>query len=74
MLTANFTRWEDPVALVDATAPVVAKPFCYFGLPEEMHSDRGTQFEGELITELCDLLNITKTRTTAYYPQFNGVV
>ena len=74
MLTDYFTCWQDPVALVDATAPVVAKAFCYFGLPEEIHGDRGTQFEGELITELCDLLNTTKTRTTAYYPQSNGVV
>ena len=55
VLTDTFTRWQDAVALVDATAPVVAealdKIFCYFCLPEEIHSDRGAQFEGELMTD-----------------------
>jgi hypothetical protein len=48
--------------------------FSYFGLPEELHSDRGAQFEGDLMTELCGFWNISKTRTTPYHPQSNGVV
>ena len=79
VLTDHFTRWQDALPLSDATAPVVAEAldsrvFCYFGLPEELHSDRGSQFEGELMTELCRFWRITKTRTTPYHPQSNGVV
>ena len=48
--------------------------FCYFGLPEQLHTDQGTQFEGELLTELCGRWHIGKTRTTPYHRQGNGVV
>ena len=79
VLTDHFTRWQDALALPDATAPVVAEAldsnvFSRLGLPEELHSDRGAQFEGDLMTELCSLWKITKTRTSAYHPQSNGVV
>ena len=79
VLTDHFTRWQDALALSDATAPTVAevlddRVFSYFGLPEELHSDRGSQFEGELMTKLCRFWGITKTRTTPYHPQSNGVV
>ncbi|XP_067942793.1 uncharacterized protein [Watersipora subatra] len=70
---------KDAVPLPDATAPITAEAldsriFCYFGLPEELHSDRGTQFKGDLLAELCDMWRINTTRTTAYRPQSNGVV
>ena len=70
----HFTRWQDALALPDATAPVVAKTldekvFCYFGLPEQIHSDQGAQFESQLMAELCQLWNIEKTHTTPYHPK-----
>lgn len=79
VLTDHFTRWQDAIPIPDATAPVVAevlddRVFSYFGLPEELHSDRGAQFEGDLMTELCRLWRVMKTRTTPYHPQSNGVV
>ena len=47
VMTDHFTRWHHAIALPDATAPTIANAldnqvFCYFGLPEEIHSDRGT--------------------------------
>ena len=79
VLTDHFTRWQDALPLVDATAPVVAstldkRVFCYLGLPEQLHTDQGAQFESQLIAELCQLWKVTKTRTTPYHPQANGVV
>ena len=79
VLSDHFTKWQDAFALPDATAPTVAsileeRVFCYFGLPEQLHSDQGAQFEGELMIELCDLWGIKKTRTSPYHPQGNGVV
>ena len=75
----HFTRWQDAIALPDATAPTVASTlderiFCYMGLPENIHSDQGAQFEGQLMSELCQLWKVEKTRTTPYHPQANGMV
>ena len=60
VISDHFTKWQDAFALPDATAPTIAaileeRVFCYFGLPEQLHSDQGAQFEGDLMTELCDL-------------------
>ena len=79
VLTDHFTRWQDAIPLVDATAPTVAtaleeRVFCYLGVPEQLHSDQGAQFEGELMAELCDLWGTQKTRTSPYHPQGNGMV
>ena len=79
VLTDHFTRWQDAIALPDATAPVVAtalddQVFCYFGLPEQIHTDQGAQFESQLMKELCQLWHVDKTHTTLYHPQANGMV
>ena len=79
VLVDHFTRWQDALAIPDATAPVVAadldeRVFCFMGLPEQIHTDQGAQFEPQLMTELCQLLGVDKTRTTPYHPQANGMV
>ena len=79
VLTDHFTRWQDAIAIPDATAPVVAtaldeRVFCYLGLPEQIHTDQGAQFESQLMAELCQLWKVEKTRTTPYHPQANGIV
>ena len=79
VLVDHFTRWQDALAIPDATAPVVAaildeRVFCYLGLPEQIHTDQGAQFESQLMTELCQLWGVAKTRTTPYHPQANGMV
>ncbi len=79
VLSDHFTRWHDALPIPDATAPTIAstldtKVFSVLGLPEEIHSDRGTQFESDLLSELCNLWGVMKTRTTPYHPQANGVV
>ena len=60
VLTDRFTRWQDALPLQSATATTIAQAlnervFTYFGLPEVMQSNRGTQFESEIFTELCSL-------------------
>ena len=77
--TDHFTRWQDALALPDATAPTVAscldeRVFSYLGLPEQIHSDQGAQFESILMEELCAIWKVDKTRTTPYHPQSNGIV
>ena len=60
VVTDHFTRWQDALAIPDATAPVVAtaldeRIFCYLGLPEQLHADQGPQFEMAPMDELCHL-------------------
>ena len=79
VLTDHFTRGQDVLALPDATAPSVARVlhervFCYPGLPEQMHTDQGMQFETQLLGELFQLWGVEKSHTTPYHPQANGIV
>ena len=48
--------------------------FCHFGLPEQLHSDMVAQFESRVVKEMCSMLNISKTHTTPYHPQSDGLV
>jgi transposase InsO family protein len=36
--------------------------------------ERGTQFTSVLWSSLCSLLGITRSQTTAFHPQANGMV
>ena len=79
VLTDHFPRWSDALAIGKATAEEVARAleervFCYMGLPEQIHTDQGAQFESRLFTELCHLWGVKKTHTSPYHPQSNGVV
>jgi transposase InsO family protein len=73
-----FSKWIEAFPLRRATAEAVAHHlekdiFPRFGFPEEIHSDRGSQFTGELMTQLGQLLGVKTTVTPAYHPQSNPV-
>ena len=73
------TRWIEAYPLPNAKAETVAATFvsefvCRFGIPREIHSDRGTNFESELFRGMCRILGIDKTRTTAYNPKSDGLI
>ena len=74
-----FTRWAEAYAIPNLEAATIAKKLTKefilrFGPPEQLHSDQGRNFESRVITELCKLLGIAKTRTTPYHPQSDGLV
>ena len=74
-----FTRWAEAYALPNQEASTVARALlegwiCRFGAPEIVHSDQGRNFEAKLFAEMCHMLGIEKTRTTAYHPQSDGLV
>ena len=74
-----FTRWMEAYPIPNQEAATVAKVltneyFLRFSPPEQLHSDQGCQFEAEVLEEICKLLGIRKTRTTAYHPQSDGLV
>ena len=65
--------------LVDHRAQTVADVlvtdvFLRFGVPRFLHSDQAPEFMPELIIELCELLEIQRTRACPYRPQSDGLV
>lgn len=38
-----------------------------FCVPTVIHSDQGRQYENRLLKDLCDILEIRKTRTMAFH-------
>jgi ribosomal protein L21E len=74
-----FTKWVEAFPMQNQEAQTVARVLvnefiCRFGTPEFIHTDQGRNFESALFRELCILLNVKKTRTTAYHPQSDGFI
>ena len=81
MLTVvdHFSKWADAFPIRNQEARTVAqvlvdKVFCYLGMPLQILSDQGINFQSELFKELCEMMNIEKIRTSAYKPSTNGAV
>ena len=74
-----WTKWMEAYPIPDHTASTVASVLVYqfisrFGIPQQIHSDQGREFEAVLFQEMCKLLQIDKTRTTPWRPCSNGLV
>ena len=74
-----FTKWHEAIPMADATSKTIVRAmvdhvFTRLGVPRTLHSDRGTDFESKLFKEMCELLQIRKTRTSAYHPQSDGMI
>jgi len=73
----HFTKWAEMFPMKNQEAATVAKIMfdhiiCVHGCPLQILSDRGTNFESQLFSELCKLLAVDKIRTTAYQPSRTG--
>ena len=74
-----WTKWMEAYPIPNHTASTVASVLVYrfmsrFGIPQQIHSDQGREFEGALFRKMCNLLQIDKTRTTPWRPCSNGLV
>lgn len=74
-----FSKFPVLIPLKRTDAETIARKFfkhwiALFGAPIIIHTDRGTNFESDLLKELCLLMGIKKTRTSPYYPQADGLV
>ncbi|XP_076029780.1 uncharacterized protein LOC143018305 [Oratosquilla oratoria] len=75
----RFTRWPEAIPLPDINTDTVARAFVenwvtHFGVPTNLFSDRGRQFESTLWNKVVALLGIRRYRTASYHPQANGMV
>ena len=73
------TRWPEAVPITHIDAETVTKMlFKYwisrFGVPENITTDQGRQFEAKLFYNLAKYLGAKKCTTSAYHPQSNGKV
>ena len=74
-----FSKWAEAFPIRNQEAHTVAKVlvdrvFSRFGMPLQILTDRGSNFESQLFNELCRRLHIDHVRTTAYKPSTNGMV
>lgn len=73
-----FTKWPEVYAIPNQEAKTIAEVlvsnmFCRFGIPRELHSDQGRNFESEIFQKVCEIMGIYKTRTTPLHPQSDGM-
>ena len=74
-----FSRWPEAFPLQDMSSGTCSKAFVQnwlprYGIPDEIITDRGSQFLGGSWKELMTSLGIDTKSTTSYHPQCNGLV
>lgn len=75
----RYTNWMEAIPIRNITAENVAKSFydhwvTRFGVPANLVTDQGRQFESQLFKELSALCGVNLKRTTPYHPQCNGKI
>ena len=72
------TRYPEAVPMRTVDAEAVAEElmviFSRVGIPREILTDQGTNFQSQLLRELYRLLHIDALRTSPYHPQTDGLV
>ncbi|CAK1604064.1 unnamed protein product [Parnassius mnemosyne] len=74
-----FTKWLEVFAIPNQEASTVTDKLvheanCRFGVPLEIHSDQGRNFESQIFQETCRVMGTHKTRTTSHHPQSDEMV
>ena len=74
-----LTKWSEIYAAPDQKAQRIARLLAeevvpFYGVPEGVLSDRGTNLLSHLVQDVCRLLGIKKLNTTTYHPQCDGMM
>ncbi|KAL5559394.1 hypothetical protein UlMin_035605 [Ulmus minor] len=74
-----YTKWVEAEALAKITEQNVTNfiwkhIICRFGIPRELVSDHGTQFENEKLRSICRNLGIRNIFSSPAHPKSNGQV
>jgi transposase InsO family protein len=72
-----FTKWLEVYPIPDQTAETCAAKLLdeyigRFGCPLALHSDQGSNFGSDVFHQLCQLMEIRKSRTSVRNPKGNG--
>jgi len=75
----HFTKYAFAFPVRNHEAVTVAKylierVFLLYGVPTQLLSDRGAEFEGSVMSEACRLMEIDKIRTMSYKPLTSRVM
>jgi len=75
--TDSFTKFCEAFPLPNKEAATVARVLveqviCRYGTPISLLTDRGKEVDGQLMAEVCKLLDIDKQHTTPYKSSSNG--
>ena len=72
------TRYPEAVPLRNIDAETIAeelvKIFARVGIPQEIRTDQGSNFQSQLLQELYRLLQVSAIRTSPYHPRTDGLV
>lgn len=79
MMVDQFTKWVECIPLPSQTTEVTARAainefFTRFGYPLQIFTDQGTNFSSKLFKYICEVLKISKIRTTPFRASANGQV
>ena len=79
VLVDGFTKWTEAYALPNQEAKTIVEVIvnefvCRFGTPLQILSDQGSNFQADIFSQVCNFLQIDKTRTSSMRPQANGSV
>ena len=73
-----FTKWADAIPLPNQKAPTITsaliKLFSTIGMPQIMYLDQSRNFVSTILKQSLEAFGISKSRTTAYHPEGNGMV
>ena len=74
-----FSKWPFAQVMPDQKAERIVRILCdqvftLVGPPERLHSDQSRNFEGQILSDLCKAFQVTKSHTTPYRPQGDGLV
>jgi transposase InsO family protein len=76
----EFTKGVEVIPIKDAETETVARAmvnevFYRHGIPRKLHSDRGSNMNiSHVMKNVCELLGISRSFTTAGHPEGNGLV
>ena len=73
-----FTKWATTIPLPNQSAATITSAlinlFSQMGMPNAVHSDQGCNFESTILKQSLDAFGISKSHTTTYHPEGDGMV
>jgi hypothetical protein len=75
----NLSKYLIAIPLKNQTAQCVTEALVkniilIFGIPNEIVTDQGINFMGDVFKRICKMFKIEKINTTAYHPESNGAL